>query len=375
MELFWWAPPPGKGSGGDGEEPAFWRKFEQVRPVMTGPIISPFIAGLPKAELHMHLEGSLEPETMLSLAARNGVRLPYVNATQLRCAYQFADLQAFLDLYYLGLTVLQTGADFYEMTAVYFARAARDNVRHAEVFISPQAHLRRGIAIEPVIENILAAIDDARDRHGITGGLIVSIQRQFDESDALVMIEAVKPWRDRIIGLGMGGAEIGNPPSKFRRAYDVVRGECGWHTMAHAGEEGGADYVRDALHTLQCERIDHGVRCEADPNLVGELADRGTPLTVCPLSNCMLNVFPDLASHNIRRLHEAGVCVTVNSDDPPYFDGYVNANFAAIQEKLGMSDYALWEMAHNSFTAAFLPDDLRGRYLVELEQHKPAPAR
>jgi adenosine deaminase len=341
---------------------------------MTGPFISTFIAGLPKAELHMHLEGSLEPETLLSLATRNGVRLPYADATELRRAYRFADLRAFLDMFYLGLTVLQTGADFYEMTATYFARAARDNVRHAEVFISPQAHLRRGIAIEPMIENILAAIDHARDTYGITGGLIVGIQRQFDESDALVMIEAVKPWRDRIIGLGMGGPEIGNPPSKFRRAYDRARCECGWHTMAHAGEEAGADYVRDALHALQCERIDHGVRCEADPDLVGELADRGTPLTVCPLSNCVLHVFPDLASHNIRRLHEAGVCVTVNSDDPSYFGGYVNANFAAVQEKLGMSDYALWEMARNSFAAAFLADDLRGRYLAELEQHKPALA-
>lgn len=333
---------------------------------------SPFVAGLPKAELHMHLEGSLEPETLLSLAARNRVRLRYANATDLGRAYRFAGLRAFLDIYYLGLTVLQTGADFYEMTAAYFARAARDNVRHAEVFISPQAHLHRGVAVAPMMENILAAIDDARSAHGITGGLIVGIQRQFDETDALDMIEAVKPWRDRIVGLGLGGPETGNPPSRFRRAYDRARGECGWRTMAHAGEEAGADYVREALRVLGCERIDHGVRCEADPDLVRELADRGIPLTVCPLSNCMLNVFPDLASHNIRRLHEAGVCVTVNSDDPAYFGGYVNANFAAVQDQLGMSDFALWELARNSFTAAFLPDDLRRCYLAELEDHRPA---
>lgn len=342
---------------------------------MTEPAISSFIATLPKAELHMHLEGSLEPETLMSLAARNGVRLPYADATELRRAYRFADLQAFLDMYYLGLTALQTAADFYEMTAAYFARAAQDNARHAEVFISPQAHLRRGIAIGIVVENILAAIDDARDAHGITGGLIVGIQRQFDESDALAMIAAVKPWRDHIIGIGLGGPEIGNPPSKFRRAYDVARCEYGWHTTAHAGEEGSADDVRDALHALRCERIDHGVRCESDPDLVRELADRGTPLTVCPLSNWMLNVFPDLASHNIFRLHQAGVCVTVNSDDPPYFGGYINANFAAIQESLGIGDGVLWEMARNSFTAAFLPQDVRDRHLGELGQYRPRSDR
>jgi adenosine deaminase len=339
---------------------------------MVEAAISPFIAKLPKAELHMHLEGSLEPETLVNLAARNGVRLPYPDAAAARRAYDFEDLKSFLDLFYLGLTVLQKGHDFYEMTAAYFARAARENVRHAEVFISPQAHLRRGIPIAAMMENILAAIDDARARHGMTGGLIVGIQRQYDEDDALAMIEAVKPWRERIIGLGMGGPEIGNPPSKFRRAYDVARCDCGWHTMAHAGEEGGADYVRDALHTLQCERIDHGVRCEQDPDLMRELAERGIPLTVCPMSNCMLKVFPDMASHNIRRLHEAGLCITVNSDDPPYFGGYINANFAAIQTTLGLSDHDLWQMARNGFTSAFITEELRGRYLTELEQCKPS---
>jgi adenosine deaminase len=333
--------------------------------------IAPFIAGLPKAELHMHLEGSLEPETLLRLAQRNGVRLPYADAGSLRRAYRFDSLKSFLDLYYLGLEVLQTGEDFYEMTAAYFARAARENVRHAEVFISPQAHLRRGLPIEPVIENILAAIDAAGERHGITGGLIVGIQRQFDQDDALAMIAAVKPWRDRIIGLGMGGPELGHPPSKFLRAYETARCDCGWHTMAHAGEEGGADYIRDALHTLKCERIDHGVRCESDPDLMRELAERGIPLTVCPMSNCMLQVFPDMASHNIRRLHEAGLCITVNSDDPPYFGGYINANYAAIQQALGLSDGDLWQMARNSFTSAFLPDDLRDKYLREIESHRP----
>jgi adenosine deaminase len=339
---------------------------------MPDPAISPFIANLPKAELHMHLEGSLEPETLINLAARNGVRLPYDNAEAVRRAYRFDNLKSFLDLFYLGLTVLQKESDFYDMTAAYFARAARENVRHAEVFVSPQAHLKRGIPIATVIENVLAAIDDAQARHGMTGGLIVGIQRQFDEGDALAMIEAVKPWRDRIIGLGMGGPELGNPPSKFRRAYEVARCDCGWHTMAHAGEEGGADYVRDALHTLQCERIDHGVRSESDPDLMRELAERGVPLTVCPMSNCMLKVFPDMASHNVRRLHEAGLCTTVNSDDPPYFGGYINANFAAIQGALDLTDADLWQMARNGFASSFIGQELRARYLAEIEQHRPA---
>jgi adenine deaminase len=338
---------------------------------MTEPAISPFIAGLPKAELHMHLEGSLEPETLIALARRNQVRLPYADAEAVRAAYRFNNLQSFLDLYYLGLTVLQTSDDFYQMTDAYLARAAREAVRHAEVFVSPQAHLRRGLPIEMVVEGILAAFDDAGEKHGITGGLIAGIQRQYDESDALAMIAALKPYRDRIIGLGMGGPEIGNPPSKFRTAYEVARRDCGWRTMAHAGEEGGAEYVRDALHTLRCDRIDHGVRCEDDPDLVRELAERGTPLTVCPMSNCMLKVFPDMQSHNIRRLHEAGLCITVNSDDPPYFGGYINANFAAIQSALGLSDDVLWQMARNSFTSAFLSVELRDRYLAEIDAYRP----
>jgi adenosine deaminase len=334
--------------------------------------IPPFIAALPKAELHMHLEGSLEPETLLALARRNGVRLPYADAGELRRAYAFDDLQSFLQLYYLGLTVLQRGEDFYEMTQAYLTRAAGENVRHAEVFISPQAHLRRRVPIEPIIESILAAFDAARVAHGITGGLIAGIQRQFDEVDALAMIAALKPWRDRILGLGMGGPEVGNPPAKFRRAYAIARGDYGWGLVAHAGEEGGADYVREAVRILGVDRVDHGVRCEADPGLVSELAEKRIPLTVCPCSNIALRLFPNMASHNIRRLHEAGLCVTVNSDDPPYFGGYVNANYAAIKAALGLSDDDLWQMARNSFTAAYLSDELRGRYLAELDRHRSA---
>jgi len=340
--------------------------------MMTDSTVPPFIARLPKAELHMHLEGSLEPETLIALARRNNVKLPHADAGALRRAYAFENLQSFLDLYYLGLTVLQTGADFYQMTFSYLDRAARENVRHAEVFISPQAHLRRGIAIEPIIENILQAFADAHARHGVTGGLIAGIQRQYDEADALAMIAALKPWRDRLLGLGMGGPELGHPPSKFRNAFAVARGDYGWGTVAHAGEEGGADYVREALDVLKVDRIDHGVRCEADPDLVDRLADRGVPLTVCPCSNIMLRVFPDMKSHNIRRLHEAGLCVTVTSDAPPYFGGYINENFAAIQAELGFTDDELWQLARNGFTSAYLSDDLRSKYLAELDQYRPA---
>jgi adenosine deaminase len=319
----------------------------------------------------MHLEGSLEPEMLLAMAQRNGVRLPYADAASLRRAYAFDSLQSFLDLYYLGLTVLATGDDFYRMTEAYLARAARENVRHAEVFISPQAHLRRGLPISEIIENILAAFEAARQVHGITGGLIAGIQRQFDEADALAMMAALKPWRDRILGLGLGGPEIGHPPSKFRRAFAVARGDYGWGTVAHAGEEGGAEYVRDALDALEVDRIDHGVRCAADPDLVRRLAEKRTPLTVCPCSNVMLRVFPDMKSHNIRKLHEAGLCITVNSDDPPYFGGYINKNYTAIQAALGLSDEDLWQMARNSFIGAYLSDELRSRYLSELDGHRP----
>ena len=259
------------------------------------------------------------------------------------------------------------------MTEAYLARAAHENVWHAEVFISPQAHLRRGLPIAAIIENILAAFDAAHNVHSITGGLITGIQRQFDEADALAMIAALKPWRDRILGLGLGGPEIGHPPSKFRRAFAVARGDYGWGAVAHAGEEGGAEYVRDALDTLEVDRIDHGVRCDGDPNLVIRLAEERTPLTVCPCSNIMLRVFPDMKSHNIRKLHAAGLCITVNSDDPAYFGGYVNDNYAAIQTALGFSNEDLWQMARNSFTGAYMSHELRTRYLSELDSCRPKP--
>jgi adenine deaminase len=331
--------------------------------------ISDFIHKLPKAELHMHLEGSLEPETLMSLARRNNVKLSYGSADALRAAYRFNNLREFLDLYYLGLSVLLTADDFYEMTLAYLKRAAQENVRHAEVFISPQAHTRRGLPAAMFIESILAAFATAKDKHGIGGGLIVGIQRQFPEDEALAMMQDAKPYRDQILGLGMGGPEVGNPPSKFKRAFAQARDDFGWHTMVHAGEEGSADYVREAVEILDVDRIDHGVRCEEDPALVRLLAERGTPLTVCPLSNVALRVFPDIESHNLKRLFDAGLHVTVNSDDPPYFGGYINENYAACQSAMGLSNADVIALARNGFTAAILPEDVRKRYLDEIDAY------
>ena len=321
----------------------------------------------------MHLEGSLEPETIFAMAARNGLELPYASPDALRAAYRFTDLQSFLDLFYLGLTVLQTGDDFYQMTRAYLDRAAQDNVRHSEVFISPQAHMRRGVAVEAMMENVLRAFDDAKSASGTTGGVIVGIQRQCDETDALDMMAAMTPWRDQIIGLGAGGPERGHRPAKFRRAYARARADLGWRTMIHAGEEGGADFVCEALDALHIDRIDHGVRSEADPDLVRRLAAEGIPLTVCPCSNVKLGVFPSMQAHNIRRLHEAGLCVTVNTDDPAYFGSYMNENYRVIQEALGFTDTELWQLARNGFISAFMAEELRAAYLAELDRHRPDP--
>ena len=331
---------------------------------------SSFIAALPKAELHMHLEGSLEPEMIIALARRNRISIDYADADALRAAFRFTDLQSFLNMFYLGLTVLQTGRDFYDMTRAYLDRSALDHVRHAEVFLSVQAHQRRGIPLDDMMENVLQAFADAQAAHGMSGGVIASIQRQFDEATALDTLAALRPWRDRIIGLGAGGPEKGNRPAKFRRAYAAARTDYGWRTTIHAGEEGDADDVREALDALAVDRIDHGVRCEGDRELVRRLAEEQVPLTVCPCSNIMLRIFPTMDAHNIRRLHQAGLCITVNSDDPAYFGGYLNENFAAIQA-LGFSDLDLWQMARNGFTSGFMSEETRATHLAELEQHRP----
>lgn len=330
-----------------------------------------FIASMPKAELHMHLEGAIEPEQLLALAARNRITVPFESPDAVRAAYSFTDLQSFLDLYYLGLTVLRTEQDFFDVTWSYLERMAAEAVRHAEVFISPQAHLSRGIEFGTMMEPILDAFARARDSFGLSGGCIVGIQRHRTEADALAMIDTALPWRDRIIGLGLGGAEVGNRPGKFTRAFERAR-DLGWNTMAHAGEEGGPDYVAEALDLLKVDRIDHGVRAAEDEALMRRLAREGTPLTVCPLSNVCLKVYPDLATHSLRRLFEAGVTVTINSDDPPYFGGYLTRNFIETRDALGLDDATVYAIARNGFLAAFVDAKTRGRYLSELAAHEAA---
>ena len=330
------------------------------------PSLKQLIDLMPKAELHMHLEGSIEPDLMFRLAARNRIALPYASEEELRGAYRFSSLQSFLDVYYAGLTVLLTERDFHDMTAAYLRRAHADNVVHAEVFISPQAHTRRGVALAALIEGIDSALRMAQREWGMSSRLILGIQRQWPEEDALSMFEAALPWRERIAAIGLGGPELPHPPAKFARAFERARA-IGWRTVAHAGEEGPAAYVAETVDILKVDRVDHGVRCEENPQLVARLAKMQIPLTVCPISNVKLHVFPDLPSHNLKRLLDAGLRVTVNSDDPSYFLGYINDNYTACQEALGLTRQDLYALARNGFTSAFLDEADRSRYLASLD--------
>jgi adenosine deaminase len=330
--------------------------------------LAALIAGMPKAELHMHLEGSIEPELTLALAARNGIRLNYASVEALRRAYQFTDLQSFLDVYYAGTNVLCTRQDFYDLTWAYLARAKEDNIVHAELFLGPQAHTRRGVAFAEMIEGVAQALDDGETKLGISARLLMILQRHLTEADGFACVAEAEPFRDRIAGIGLGGAERDHPPAKFARLYDHCR-RLGWHLVAHAGEDGPAAYVGEALDVLGVERIDHGVRCDEDPALVARLAAAGIPLTVCPISNVKLGVFPDLASHNLKRLLRAGLCVTINSDDPSYFGGYLNENFSATQRALDLDADDLYRLARNSFTAAFLTTPEKDRHCAALDDY------
>jgi adenosine deaminase len=334
----------------------------------------PSVETAPKAELHIHLEGSLEPDMLLALAARNRVAIPYADADALRAAYDFAGLQEFLELYWAGQSVLRTERDFYDLTHAYLARAHRDHVVHAEAHILPQGHIARGVPLAAVLDGALAAFDEARRAFGMTGGIILGLNRHDSESAALDVLGQAMPWRDRILALGLEGPEKGNPPAKFARVYDRAR-EWGWHLTAHAGEEGPPAYIAEALDVLRVERIDHGVACERDPDLVRRLAATQVPLTVCPLSNVMLKVFPTLAQHNLRRLLRAGLCVTVNADDPPYFGGYINDNYMQSTAALGLTPLEQYTLVRNGFMAAFIDADTRALYLRLLEEAWPAASR
>jgi adenosine deaminase len=326
------------------------------------------LQAMPKAELHIHIEGSLEPELIFALAQRNGVALPYPDVEALRAAYAFTDLQSFLDIYYAGASVLLKEEDFFDMAMAYFRRAAADNVVRAELFFDPQTHTDRGVPIGTVISGLTRACDTARRDLGIDGALILCFLRHLSEEAALETLEAALPYRDRFIGVGLDSSEKGNPPEKFARVFARCR-ELGLHLVAHAGEEGPPAYIWSALDVLHVERIDHGVACLADPALVARLAAERVPLTVCPLSNIKLCVYPAMDAHNLAALLDAGLCATVNSDDPAYFGGYINQNFleafAALPQLTARHAHGL---AANSFEASFADPESKARWLRSLDK-------
>jgi adenosine deaminase len=325
------------------------------------------IRRLPKVELHLHIEGTLEPEMMFSLAAKHGISLPYRSVDEVRAAYNFSDLQSFLDLYYAGCNVLRDRRDFYALAMAYFTRAHADRVVHAELFFDPQTHTARGVAIDVVIGGLRDAMDDARRRYGITSELILCFLRHLSQDDALATLDAALPFRGDFVGVGLDSGERGNPPSKFERVFAKARG-LGLRPVAHAGEEGPAAYIREALDLLHVERIDHGVRCDEDAALVAQLARDQVPLTVCPLSNLKLCVVRSLADHNFARLLRAGVAVTINSDDPAYFGGYIADNYRATAAALDLTAAELVSVAENAVRAAFIADTAKAELLAEIRR-------
>lgn len=330
-----------------------------------------FIQQLPKAELHVHIEGTLEPELIFQLAQRNGIKLPYASIEALRAAYQFENLQSFLDLYYAGASVLITEDDFYDMTMAYMRRAQQDGVVHAEIMFDPQTHTQRGISIQTVFAGIARALREMHGSSGISSYLILSFLRHLSEEDANTTLTDALPLRkqyaDLWLGIGLDSAEQGNPPEKFTRVYTRCK-ELGFRLTAHAGEEGPASYVRDALDLLQVERIDHGVRSEEDSALMQRLITDSIPLTVCPLSNLKLCVVDDMQQHNLARMLRQGAMVTVNSDDPAYFGGYIADNYLACAEHLSLSRKELAKLARNSLVASFLPANEKDKHLKHLAE-------
>lgn len=325
------------------------------------------LAALPKAELHVHIEGTLEPEMIFALARRNGVSLPYASVEELRKAYAFTDLQSFLDIYYAGASVLLKEQDFQDMTMAYFERAAADNVVRAEIFFDPQTHTARGVSMETVISGLHGACVQARQRWGISADLILCFLRHLSEEEALGTLEAALPWRQHFIGVGLDSSEVGHPPVKFARVFERARA-LGLHVVAHAGEEGPPEYIWQALDILKAERIDHGVQAVNDPALMHRLAKERIPLTVCPLSNLKLCVFPDLREHNLPALLDAGLCATINSDDPAYFGGYINDNFLQTFAATGMTREHAVQLARNSIEASFAPDAEKEFWLRKIER-------
>ena len=335
-------------------------------PEVTPERLPALLSAMPKAELHMHIEGSLEPELIFSMGQRNGVPLKYASVEALRSAYVFDNLQSFLDIYHEGTTVLRTEQDFFDMTCAYLARAQADNVLHTEIFFDTQTHTGHGLSADTVINGLYRACEEAPARYGMTASLILCFLRHLSEEEAFECLEQALPLRDKIVGIGLASSEVGHPPEKFAKVFARAR-ELGFRLVAHAGEEAPPAYIWSALDVLKVERIDHGVQAIHDAALMQRLAKDGIPLTVCPLSNLKLCVFPTLKDHNLRRMLDAGIVATINSDDPAYFGGYVNENFTQTFAALGMNSGHAYTLARNSFNASFIDTTTRRGYLDRLD--------
>lgn len=330
--------------------------------------IEKFIIGLPKAELHLHLEGSLEPEQMFEFANRNKIEIPFKNIDEVKAAYEFSQLQDFLDIYYTGMNVLQTEQDFYDLTANYLCKVAAENTKHVEVFFDPQGHTGRGVAFETAVTGIHNALTEVGTELGVTFKLIMCFLRHLDEASAIETLEAAAPYKHMIMGVGLDSSELGHPPSKFVNVFRMAK-EQGYKLVAHAGEEGPVEYIYEALDLLHVDRIDHGNRCMDDPKLVAKIVDAKIALTVCPLSNLKLCVVDNMADHPMKRMLEANLIATINSDDPSYFGGYMNDNYLSTAKALDLSIDDLIQLARNGFIGSFLAQDEIDVYLAQIDEY------
>jgi len=327
-----------------------------------------FIAGLPKAELHLHIEGTFEPELMFKLAERNGITLPYESVEALHKAYDFSQLQDFLDIYYQGMNVLRTEQDFYDLTWAYLEKVSKEAVRHVEIFYDPQGHVDRGVSFETALNGIHSALVQGEKEFDISFGIIMCFLRHLDEDAAFDTLNSALAHKDKIIGVGLDSSELGHPPSKFERVFAKARDE-GFHVVAHAGEEGPPEYIYEALDLLKVERVDHGNTCLQDPELVKRLVKEQIPLTVCPLSNTKLCVVDDMKNHPLPEMLKLGLKAMINSDDPAYFGGYLNENYEAVSEILNNDKKTLALLAKNSFTSAFIPEEAKNNFVEEVETY------
>lgn len=328
--------------------------------------LHPLIKALPKAELHLHIEGSLSPQLMWELAQKHQITIPYQSVEEIEKAYNFSDLQSFLDLYYAGAGVLRDEDDFYQLMSAYLKRCQQENIVHTEIMFDPQTHTDRGVPFHAFMNGFHKAIREAGQRHGVSVKLIMCFLRHLSENEAIKTLRDAKPWYDSIDAVGLDSAEMGHPPAKFERVFAEAR-TLGFKVVAHAGEEGPADYIWQAINLLRVDRIDHGVRCQDDPELMTLIKHRQIPLTVCPLSNLKLCVIEDMKQHNILQLLAVGLLVTVNSDDPTYFGGFLNKNYEALEAALGMTEAQCRQLVKNSFIASFLDDDKKAQWLKKVD--------